>query len=241
MFTTTKTDFHHRLLTFKLTFIILYQLSVCLYVRIGWEKISGKSVVIFWLDKTPDKQKSFKFWYSMHRYCLCSDLNNVRGSRGGGSWVQTPWKYKYWSGSPDNHKATKPPVIVGPSSVRQRNAILMAFRWRTDDGPLIVVWIRPPLLLAQISGSAHWMHSTYLCLWCLQVKWIFACTGSNICKPIFGFVLYLRNAILKGLVIEKYRFDFPREINWTPINKKTQISKNKMGSRKNDVFIYLLS
>ena len=36
--------------------------------------------------------------------------------------------------------ATKPAFNVGPSSVHQRNAIhLMAFRWRTDDGPLIVV------------------------------------------------------------------------------------------------------
>ena len=28
---------------------------------------------------------------------------------------------------------------VGPSSARQRNAIAMAFRWRTDDGPFISV------------------------------------------------------------------------------------------------------
>ena len=35
-----------------------------------------------------------------------------------------------------NHKATKPAFNVGPSSVRQRNA---AFRWRADDGPLLVV------------------------------------------------------------------------------------------------------
>ena len=36
-----------------------------------------------------------------------------------------------------NHKATNPAFNVGPSSARQRNAILMAFRWRADDGPLI--------------------------------------------------------------------------------------------------------
>ena len=32
--------------------------------------------------------------------------------------------------------ATKPAFNVGPSSARQRNAILMAFRWRADGGPL---------------------------------------------------------------------------------------------------------
>ena len=37
------------------------------------------------------------------------------------------------------HKATKPAFDVGPSSARQRNAIAMAFRWRTDDGPFISV------------------------------------------------------------------------------------------------------
>ena len=37
-----------------------------------------------------------------------------------------------------NHKATKPTFDVGPSSARQRNAIKMAFRWRDEDGPLIV-------------------------------------------------------------------------------------------------------
>ena len=39
-----------------------------------------------------------------------------------------------------NHKATKPAFNVGPSSVRQRNAISMAFRLRADDGPLIAVF-----------------------------------------------------------------------------------------------------
>ena len=35
-----------------------------------------------------------------------------------------------------NHKVTKPAINVGPSSVRLRNA----FRWRTDDSPLIAVF-----------------------------------------------------------------------------------------------------
>ena len=39
-----------------------------------------------------------------------------------------------------NHKATKPEFNVGPLSARQRNAILMAFRWRPDDGPLILAF-----------------------------------------------------------------------------------------------------
>ena len=39
-----------------------------------------------------------------------------------------------------NQKATKPEFNVGPPSSRQRNAILMAFRWRADDGPLLVVF-----------------------------------------------------------------------------------------------------
>ena len=47
---------------------------------------------------------------------------------------------QYWSGSPENHKATKPAVNVGPSSTHQQNAIHMAFRWRADDGPLIVIF-----------------------------------------------------------------------------------------------------
>ena len=30
---------------------------------------------------------------------------------------------QYWSGSPENHKATKPAFNIGPSSDRYRNAI----------------------------------------------------------------------------------------------------------------------
>ena len=39
-----------------------------------------------------------------------------------------------------NHKTTKPTFNVGPSSACQRNAIKMAFRWRADDGPLLVLF-----------------------------------------------------------------------------------------------------
>ena len=39
-----------------------------------------------------------------------------------------------------NHKATKPAFNFGPSSACQGNAMLMAFRWRADDGPFIEVF-----------------------------------------------------------------------------------------------------
>ena len=41
---------------------------------------------------------------------------------------------------PKNHKATKAAFNVWPSSARQRNAILMAFRWRADDGTFVAVF-----------------------------------------------------------------------------------------------------
>ena len=66
-----------------------------------------------------------------------------------------------------NHKATKPVFNVWPSSDGQRNAISMAFRWRADDDPIVVVFgsthliknikkVRPPL--QKLSGSAHACH-----------------------------------------------------------------------------------
>ena len=39
------------------------------------------------------------------------------------------------------HKATEPPYSVESSSVRQRNAIQMAFRWHADGGPLYLLGI----------------------------------------------------------------------------------------------------
>ena len=39
-----------------------------------------------------------------------------------------------------NNKATKPAFNVWSSSVRQQNAIPMAFCWQADDGPLLVVF-----------------------------------------------------------------------------------------------------
>ena len=64
---------------------------------------------------------------------------------------------QYWSGSPENHKATKPAFNVGPSSARQRNAIYRL--WPANS----CIWILPPLKnavkvgppLTKLSGSAH--------------------------------------------------------------------------------------
>ena len=38
----------------------------------------------------------------------------------------------------DHHRTARLAFNVGPSSARQRNAILLAFRWRANDCPLIV-------------------------------------------------------------------------------------------------------
>ena len=71
-------------------------------------------------------------------------------SRGGGDLLSGPTSLKYHknigflsNSGPDplkNYEATEPAFNVGPSSVRQRNAILMAFRWWAVDGPLTVVF-----------------------------------------------------------------------------------------------------
>ena len=47
---------------------------------------------------------------------------------------------KYWSRSHKNHKATKLAFNVRPSLACQQNAILMAFRWQANNGPLLVVF-----------------------------------------------------------------------------------------------------
>ena len=59
----------------------------------------------------------------------------------GSEWTTLPLK-NHCNAGPDplkNHKDTNPAFNVRPSSACQRNAISMAFRWRADDGPLIVV------------------------------------------------------------------------------------------------------
>ena len=105
-------------------------------------------------------------------------MHGSRGGRTGGGvlkGIRTPpvksQKIKFLSKTgPDplkNHKNTKPAFNVGSSSVRQRNVIQMAFRWRAVDGPLIVVFDPPSYhqlkekivkvgpSLAKFSGSAH--------------------------------------------------------------------------------------
>ena len=79
-------------------------------------------------------------------------LGRMCGSRGeGGQVVRTPPEKaqkcrvssQYWSGSP-------------ASSARQQNAILMAFRWRADDGPFILVTkLSRFIALTKLSRSAH--------------------------------------------------------------------------------------
>ena len=97
------------------------------------------------------------------------------GSKGGGQGVRTSLLLKNYknigfhcntvSDPMKNYKATKPAFNVGLSSARQRNAILIAFRWWADDGTMKAVfessinWKKnvikfgPPL--KKLSGSAH--------------------------------------------------------------------------------------
>ena len=82
---------------------------------------------------------------SLHMPCVEPEGG---GGGGGGQGVRTHLKNHKAIGfltntSPDplkNHIATKPAANVGPSSTRHRNAILMAFRWWANDGPLLVVF-----------------------------------------------------------------------------------------------------
>ena len=82
--------------------------------------------------------------------CIYCRVKPVCADPKGGQWVWTPpppLKNHENMGflcntGPDplkNHKTTKPAFIVGPSSARQLHAIQMAFRWRADDGPIILV------------------------------------------------------------------------------------------------------
>ena len=71
-----------------------------------------------------------------------------RGGGGGGKGVQTTLKNHKAIGFlsntcpdlPNKDKATRPALNVGPSSAHKQNAILTAFRWRVDDGLLLVVF-----------------------------------------------------------------------------------------------------
>ena len=96
-------------------------------------------------------------------------LHRSRGGTGGLDPLKNHKNIRFLcNNGPDplkNHKATKPVFNVGQSSARKRNAILMAFCWLADDGPLIVVFgsslpssnknvkVGPPLI--KFSESAH--------------------------------------------------------------------------------------
>ena len=75
----------------------------------------------------------------------------MRGSRGrgqgAGSRLENHKNKGFLSNTLNNHKAAKPAFNVGPSLACQRNAIEMAiemaFRWRADDGLLLVVFGSP--------------------------------------------------------------------------------------------------
>ena len=81
----------------------------------------------------------------------------MRGSRGGTGRRDPPEKLQKYAVSntgPDplnNHIGTKSAFNVGPSLARQRNAILMAFPWRANDGPLLVVFGFPYQLKKRLS------------------------------------------------------------------------------------------
>ena len=72
-------------------------------------------------------------------------MHGIRGGGGGGSDRPDPSPEKHKSKgflsdaglvSIKIHSVTKPAFNGGPSFARQRNTILMAFRWQADDGPM---------------------------------------------------------------------------------------------------------
>ena len=64
----------------------------------------------------------------------------------------------------NNHKATKLAFNDGPSLARQRNAIEIAFCWRADDGPLLVVFGSPHLKNKTLSKAS------FICTICSLVQ-----------------------------------------------------------------------
>ena len=102
----------------------------------------------------------------------------MRGSRGGqGVWI--PLKDHKNIGflsntGPDplnNHNATKSAFNVGPLLACQQNAIYMPFRWRADDGPLLVVFGSPHQLKNVVKIDTPSPEKTF---------WIRACHLSDI-------------------------------------------------------------
>ena len=108
-----------------------------------------------------------------------------------------------------NHKATKAAFNVGPSLARQQNAIKMVFRWRTDDGPFIVVFgsslpsstkkpvkVGPPLSI--LSGSAHELYWVYTHLGLVYEPSIF--------KFLTGLVSHLWSCYVSDMILSIFRW-----------------------------------
>ena len=91
----------------------------------------------------------FQVFYSLTSLIGCNIVRIQRGWGRQGCW--TPLENHQNKGflcntGPDPIKKSQSyqaSIQVGPSSARQRNVILMAFLWRTDDGLLLVVFGSP--------------------------------------------------------------------------------------------------
>ena len=98
-------------------------------------------------------------------------MRGSRGESGLGHPLENHKSIRFLSNTSDlleNYKATKPAFNVGSSSVHQRNAIYIAFRWRANDYPLLVLFgyplipsptnkniVRVGPHLTKLSGPAH--------------------------------------------------------------------------------------
>ena len=123
--------------------------------------------------------KPKRSWYLWHQEGYEEPAHPMHGSRGGGMGSRPPLKNHKAIGflsntSPDplkNHKATKPAANVGPSSARHRNAILMVFRWWTNDGLLLVVFVSSlpsSFKISQIwtpSSKTFWIRASIHIVW----------------------------------------------------------------------------
>ena len=125
---------------------------------------------------------------------MCGSRGEIRGS-GPPPPLKNHKNIWFFSNSgPDplnNHKATEPTFNVGPSSARQRNAILMAFRWQADDCPLTVVSgsSRPLINLKKTTKKKLSKLDPSD-----KIFWIRACHRQSKCityKCIMAFVIWL--------------------------------------------------
>ena len=123
----------------------------------------------------------------------------------GGQGVRTPLKNhknigfpsKYWSGSPKNHKATKPAFNGGPST-RQQNAISKAFRWWADGGPFLVAFWSS---LTTPSDKIFWIRACMQCIWTgsIEIKLVLTTCVNDTDEPAQVCIL---NSALMALVCQ---------------------------------------